>query len=239
MASNPKTQPLHALAGTDVAALIFLDPQAQAPDFDEQFSADSRKALAVMMSKGRGFWCDTGADGPYLAHIFVDAEIPSELAAALRAPIEMPSFVVRSGRVLFAGSEFSVPRQERVRRQYPGMGTVVEIPRGEYSLRAWRTVWADDFDDVLSARLTLPERRWKRARDAMFVVVLAALVGTAGCLAARAFRAAVAFAVLDVLMLLLLHATRTVPAVTRGRAALEALGNERPSLVFQLRRHAD
>ena len=73
----------------------------------------------------------------------------------------------------------------------------------------------------------------------MFVVVLAALVGTAGCLAARAFRAAVSFAVLDVLMLLLLHATRTVPAVTRGRAALEALGNERPSLVFQLRRHAD
>jgi hypothetical protein len=126
--------------GTDAAALAAGDIEAlnevlDAPSLDAWIERRDRAAASGVLWR-----IDTGSDGSFLVHLFVDEEPRSELVSYLRDPIEIPRFPIPSGRVLVAGEEcFARQHIENIR-----LGKVVELPRGEFSLIAYRTEYPDD-----------------------------------------------------------------------------------------------
>ena len=116
--------------GTDAAALAAGDIEAinevlDAPSLDAWIERRDRAAASGVLWR-----TDTGSDGSFLVHLFVDEEPRSELVPYLRDPIEIPRFPIPSGRVLVAGEECFARRHiEKIR-----LGKVVELPENSRSL---------------------------------------------------------------------------------------------------------
>ncbi len=226
--------PLLAQAGTDVASLVLLDPEAQPKDFDSDLRRDGHAALSKMQADGRGLWFETGADGAYLAHVYVESELPPILAGALHEPVEVPSLVVQSGRLLFAGAEYAHGPDDSMLRKYPAMGTFVPIPSGRYTLVAWRTEWPDNFDELLDLRAGFAGKRWRLVQVCSGLLAIGAGILALVRASTGSFGQAALIAVVAVAVFVAIRAIGRLPAVTHRSDVAHQINMERPSVVFQL-----
>src|SRR5438046_665522 len=107
-------------AGTDAAALLLFDPGALPEDFDSR--DDPADVLEQLTEAGRACWFDTGADGAYLLHAYVDEPVPPSLEPYTRDPITREAFAAPTGRLYFTGAEYGFREDDRLLRRYPHMG---------------------------------------------------------------------------------------------------------------------
>jgi len=90
--------------GTDVAAIAVADPSALQELRSSRGDAfESQRQTAV--ANGKLWRKDTGADGAYLIHLFIDEAPPEPISAFLRDSEVLELFHVPSGRLLIAGEE--------------------------------------------------------------------------------------------------------------------------------------
>src|SRR5450756_484985 len=172
--------------GTDVAQVCFFDPATLPADFDTQLSTNSLETFQKLSKSGLFWWKETGADGAYLFHFYVNAEIPGPVKEHLEDPQKMDLFRVVSGTIWACGVEYAAlnPAEGRERRRKgglaknPHMGGNFEIPAGEYSLTAWRTEWPEEvlqeaLEKVLGKdRVKRDERLGKMTGIFFFVTVI-------------------------------------------------------------------
>lgn len=131
-------------AGTDGAMVALFDPEALPEDFDRRYEEEPVELLERLQSEGRLFWTETGADGAFLLHLYLDEPVPGSLAPYCRDPVELPAFQAPGGALWFSGAEYVFHRDDAQMRKYPHMGTRMEIPAGVYHARLLRVEYPED-----------------------------------------------------------------------------------------------
>jgi hypothetical protein len=129
--------------GTDVAQLVVFDP-AVLPDAYDRQSTQQTEILRALHDAERVFCFETGSDGGYLFHVFVDEPIPEYLEPFLREPRTRSNFDAPSGRIFFSGSEYAFRSDDSRLRKHPHMGGHIEVSPGRYSLTMFRTEYPDE-----------------------------------------------------------------------------------------------
>ena len=103
---------------------------------------------------------DTGAEGRFRIHLFVDEEPPVSVATYLREQQRLAKMLVPSGRLLVAGEEafYGSPPDQ--------FGREIEIPAGEYDLVACRCQAPPDVIDRRFREQASPAQReaWSLVR---------------------------------------------------------------------------
>ncbi len=126
-------------AGTDAAEVILFDPESLPADFDAQVQDDPAAVLERLMGEGRAFVTETGGDGRFLLHAYVNEPVPVELGEHTRDPRVIDPFLAASGRLYFAGVEYAFRNDDSFLQKYPHMGGYFEVPPGVYKLTMYRT----------------------------------------------------------------------------------------------------
>jgi hypothetical protein len=121
-------------AGTDAASLLLFDPGALPADFDGRHQSDPALTLERLEGEGRACWIDSGGDGRFLLHAYVDEPIPASLSPFLGDAEVLEDFRVPSGRLYLTGAEYAFRDDDHLLRKYPHMGGSVTIPAGVYRL---------------------------------------------------------------------------------------------------------
>lgn len=126
--------------GTDVAAVAVGD-HSLLTEFEG--AADDFEMARAKACEQRLLWhVETGSDGAYLFHIFVDEEPSETIRPFLQDPQVLDSFCVPTGRLVVAGEEAFIGHD--FLRKYPHMGQLIEVPAGEYTFTAFRVEAPDD-----------------------------------------------------------------------------------------------
>src|SRR5713226_2505055 len=94
-------------AGTDAACLLLFDPGALPEDFESRFHEDPTGLFERLTKEGKAYWINTGADGNYLLHVFVDEPLQMSLQPYAKNPICVDNFSVPTGRLFFTGGEYA------------------------------------------------------------------------------------------------------------------------------------
>lgn len=141
--------------GTDGGTMLLFDPDALPYDFDHSVKKDLWQALESATLNGDAYWMDTGADGAYLLHAFIDEPVAPELTEFLRDEIHVPNFNIPSGRLYFAGAEYGFRYDDSYLKKHSHMGSCCEIQSGRYSLSLFRTEYPEELmEDQLRERVT-------------------------------------------------------------------------------------
>lgn len=223
--------------GTDVAALGVGDPSLL-EDLRTARGRDYAVARDAAIARGSLWRTELEGDGAYLFHIFVDEPPPEQLAAFLRDPLDVRSFMVTSGRLLVGGEEFFVGARDSAAT--PTMGREIEIPMGEYSLRAYRVEAPDDHVDRQFARAATHDEQsaWRTGTRARDYVVLGSVGAVIASLMAYFVGTPVFLAPLPLLAPAAgwawLRTFERKPAYTSALARLRAIERELPSIVLVL-----
>ena len=117
-------------AGTDAATLLVFDPAALPPDYDRRRDHDPLELHEALAEQGRALLFETGADGIYRLHLYVDEPVPADVRAACQNPITVERFQIPSGRLYFTGAEYGFRRDDAFLRAYPQMGASAEVGAG-------------------------------------------------------------------------------------------------------------
>lgn len=136
-------------AGTDAASLLLFDPGALPEDFDVRARGDPAELLQELSEAGRAWWMQTGADGAYLLHAYVNERVPESLQPYLREPITVDPFLVPTGQVYFTGAEYGFRDDDSLLRRYPHMGGHFTLAAGTYHMTLWRTEYPDGLTEDL------------------------------------------------------------------------------------------
>jgi hypothetical protein len=223
---------------TDVAAVAVADPTLigalrEARDY-AQFVAVRSQAEA----SGALWRTDTGADGAYLFHIFLEEEPPSDLRRQFEDPISMERFRVPSGRLVVAGEECLAGSQALS----PALGQEVEVPAGTYRLTAFRVEDRDDVTDRRWKTEAPPEqqRAWRIGNSLAALSVIAVLAAIVGAVVLYLATSSVLLAILSCTLPLLVGGwSRRYRRGALFRAAEDAfrkIEREMPSIVLVLAR---
>ena len=144
-------------AGTDAASLLFFDPAALPADFERRFQRDPAETLERLAIDGSACWIDTGADGKYLLHAYVDEPFPMDLWGHLHEPRSIAEFRVPSGRLLLTGAEHASRHDQESAQKQPVEVNSISVRPGVYRLIVYRTeypanVMADRFRSAVLVR---------------------------------------------------------------------------------------
>src|ERR1041385_5209715 len=145
----------HAIAtGTDVATVCFFDPAALPADADGR-GWQTQEQMATLGKEGRMWFKETGSDGSFLFHFYIDEEIPESIRKYSDDPQATGRFSVPSGTLCACGAEYVARDPLKVGLKcFSHMGGIFNLPSGEYSLTAWRTEWPEDMEEeALAQRL--------------------------------------------------------------------------------------
>src|SRR5262245_55618691 len=93
-------------AGTDAAEVLLFDPGSLPEDFDARIQDDPASLLERMMQEGRVCVTETGGDGFFLLHAYVNEPLPAELQRYAHELRVVERYLVSSGRVYFSGVEY-------------------------------------------------------------------------------------------------------------------------------------
>jgi hypothetical protein len=126
-------------AGTDAAGVALFDPGALPEDFDPRMQDDPIELFERLQRDGKAFYTETGGDGTYLFHAYVDEPIPANLQDHLRDPVTIERFSIPTGHLYFTGSEYAFRQDDSLLRRYPHMGGSVTVPAGDYRVTIHRT----------------------------------------------------------------------------------------------------
>jgi hypothetical protein len=132
-------------AATDAASLILFDPAALPADFERQFQDEPIGTLDRLTRFGYAFCLNTGRDGSYRLHAYVDEPIPSSLWDSVYDPRCVTDFQVPSGRLWFTGSECAFHDDPSFLEKHPHLGSSLAIQPGTYHLTIYRTAYPDGF----------------------------------------------------------------------------------------------
>ena len=128
--------------GTDVAQLAFWDVQhtrAGTEETELQVLDDLWKADAL---GGRVFFINTGRDGGWDVHFYVDEAVPDDVLAFYKTLNRRFLLRCPSGRLIADGAEFYMASAEET----PGSEEAIQIPSGDYELQL-HELSAADLDD--------------------------------------------------------------------------------------------
>lgn len=166
-------------AGTDVAAVAVGDPSRLEQLRTCCGSKQCKAALDAAVANGSLWRTDTGSDGAFLFHVFVNESPPAAIAGMLEDPQTIERFDVPSGRLLVAGEEAFVGAPDIAKHSH--MGREVDVPPGAYVLTASRVEAPEGHLDQQFAAVAPPDeqRAWRIGSAApgwCFVGLLVALV---------------------------------------------------------------
>jgi hypothetical protein len=159
-------------AGTDVAGLAIGDPSLLGALRGCKNLRDCREELSKAMASGTLWRTDTGADGDYLIHLFIEEEPPASIRGFFKEPIAIERFRVPSGRLLVAGEECFVG--EISPHEFPQWGREIEVAAGEYKFTAYLV---EPPTDVVKAQFDVQasrdqRRAWALGNNLPFICVL-------------------------------------------------------------------
>jgi len=170
--------------GTDIASVGFFDPAALPEVFDMFLSRDYRRAHETLVREGRLWTCNTGADGAYLFHFYIDTPVPPPVLEHAKDPEAIDRFHVPSGILWVSGEEYVArdPVHGRLGK-HPHMGGKFELPAGEYAVTAWRMEWPEDaIEQELARRIGKRNRRWENRIGVITGMLLFGLIFGGGWL---------------------------------------------------------
>ena len=150
--------------GTDIAIIGFFDAATLPKNYAAQAKADQMGLFARLSQAGCLWYVETGSDGAYLFHFYVEEPLPELVRKYSEEPKTIPRFQVPSGELWACGAEYISP-DPRVGRnfgpegglgKYPHMGGSFRIPAGEYEVTVWRTEWPDELieDKIKDFKIT-------------------------------------------------------------------------------------
>jgi hypothetical protein len=118
---------------------------------------------------------DTGAEGRFLVHLFVDEEPPVSMATYLRERRRIDRMLVPSGRLLLAGEEAFYGTES------DGLGREVLVEPGEYDMVACRCHAPPDLIDRRFGEQATPAQReaWTLVRTLGWVSLVGSVVAVA------------------------------------------------------------
>lgn len=134
---------------------------------------DYERTRTDAMAAGSVCLVQTGSDGSFLVHLFVEEQPPAELEPYLFDPIVVERLRVPSGRLRVAGEEcFSDPHMAEA---IAGAGEDIRIEPGDYHLTAFRSDAGDKLLDVrFREQATAAQRRaWSFENNLSAVCVFA------------------------------------------------------------------
>jgi len=128
--------------GTDAAQLALWDVQhtrtgaesMELPELDELWKAD---ALG-----GRVFFINTGSDGAWDVHLYVDEAVPDDVLLFYKTLNRRFLLRCPSGRLIANGAEYYMASAEEM----PDSADAIKIPAGDYELQL-HELCASDLDD--------------------------------------------------------------------------------------------
>lgn len=241
--------------GSDAASLCLFDPATLPPDFDERARRGAFEEFEKLADAGTLWWCNTGGDGGYLVHVYVDESVPAELRPYLYDAWKSPHFPVPSGILWACGAEYVARDPEHGNphtpkgglAKYSHMGGQCRLPAGEYELTAWRAQWPDG---MLERELgkTLGSSRMKNsnrlglatgvtlfAAFAVSIITLGLTIGALGHFRERLGELGVAWGGLAALWLIALRLARAMSRRERDPQRRE-VEQRFPSIVVHLLR---
>lgn len=149
--------------GTDVASVCFFDPAALPPTFGDATREDLMTGNRSLVEEGR-VWCqDTGADGGYLFHFYVEEQVPEHIQRHASDPQRLKSFRVPSGTIWACGTEYAAldPGKAGLDK-FQHMGQKFVLPSGTYTMTVWRTEWSDaEREAAMRKRCSKQALRWE------------------------------------------------------------------------------
>jgi hypothetical protein len=166
--------------GTDIAIVAFFDVAALPKDFDEQAKADQMAVLEKLSREGRLWYLETGADGGYLFHFYIETVLPELIAKHSAEPNITERFSVPSGEMWACGAEYVALDPKRALAKFSHMGASFQIPPGDYEITAWRTEWPEDFvEDKIKERIgNVAWRRNEALGQSTGCLFVALIIGT-------------------------------------------------------------
>ncbi len=151
---------------TDAAAVCFFDPKALPADFDQRVKKEAFEYLEELSKDGRVWTKNTGADGAYLFHFYIDEAIPENIAKFSEEPQTVDQFHVPGGTVCACGAEYAARSPlEGELKKFPQMGGCFDIPAGEYHTVVWRVEWPEgvverELEKSLGKNFVRNNNRW-------------------------------------------------------------------------------
>ena len=141
-------------AGTDGATVVLWDPEALPADFEARYRDEALDLLEALQRQGRLFWTETGGDGAFLLHVYLDVPVPESLAGHCEDPLEIARFQVPSGVLQFAGAEYVYRQDDAFLVAHAHMGSRLELPAGTYHARIYRVEYPVDYvEEQVRSRL--------------------------------------------------------------------------------------
>ncbi len=125
--------------------VAFFDATALPKDFDDQAKADQMAVLEKLSREGCLWYLETGADGGYLFHFYIEEALPELIAEHSVEPKITKQFSVPSGDMWACGAEYLALDPKRALAKFSHMGASFHIPPGDYEITAWRTEWPENF----------------------------------------------------------------------------------------------
>ncbi len=152
--------------GTDAATVCFFDPVALPADFDLRVKEEAFEYLDQLSREGRIWAQNTGADGSYLFHFYIDEKIPESIAKFSDNPQTIARFPVPGGTIWACGTEYAAKNPLAAGlEKFSHMGGCSDLAPGEYHVVAWRVEWPEGFveselEKSLGKNFVRNNKRW-------------------------------------------------------------------------------
>ncbi len=225
-------------AGTDVATVSLGDPSCLEVLSRCKGVGPCEREAEAAVARGDLWRWQTGGDGAYLLHLFVDEAPPAHLLRFFDPPQRMELFHVPSGRLRFAGEEAFIGALDI--SKYPHMGAETDVPPGDYSLVSNELDWPDEwFDEQFAAASTPEQRLWRERGDkAMGHIVLSVVAALVLAYFTYLKTVSLLFALLPAVLPILawqrLNRIHDQPAFKSAKIIADAIDREMPSVVITL-----
>src|SRR5690242_12465779 len=121
---------------TDVANVCFFDPAGLPADFQEQVQTLGYEYFKKLEKAGKIWSLDTGSDGQYPFHFYVEEGIPDRIIKYSMEPRGIEQFQVPGGTIWACGAEFAAldPIKAGLGK-YSHMGGSLVLPAGVYRVQ--------------------------------------------------------------------------------------------------------
>jgi hypothetical protein len=230
-------------AGTDAASIVLFDPRALPEGFDEAVSGDDPVAIvSELADAGRIFWTDSGGDGSYLLHAYVNEDVPAELRPYLRDTIdESHQFAVSGGCIYFTGIEYAFRNDDSFLKKYSHMGGAFPIENGTYVATLYRAEFPPTtIPDTYRKRATSMQRFVHGAYDVLVTLAFLTVVAMIGTFFFMTWRAWLTFVVpMAVLSVALSWILYRLPAFRSSDKIWREVHREFPDFVVTLSAKGD
>ena len=133
--------------GTDGAAICAYDPSILPDDFDQKYGGDRVDLIAELAGDGRAWQDETGGDGTYVVHVYVN-EAPILEPYVQEKVIEQSDFMrftCPSGTLVVCGAEYVIkdlglddPGTQDPKEVAERDTQILNIPSGDYRLKVRR-----------------------------------------------------------------------------------------------------